>query len=68
MTIVPNLAVVAARLKSSTSIAAVIGQTLPLKPNGHRLVGLCPFHSERTPSFFVFDDHYIALAVASMAT
>ena len=30
-----------------------------LKRAGSRLTGLCPFHEERTPSFFIFhDNHY----------
>lgn len=30
-----------------------------LRRLGSRLVGLCPFHEERTPSFFIFsDNHY----------
>lgn len=30
-----------------------------LKRSGFRMTGLCPFHEERTPSFFIFpDNHY----------
>lgn len=29
-----------------------------LRHSGSRLVGLCPFHEERTPSFFIFPDNH----------
>lgn len=29
-----------------------------LRRSGLRLVGLCPFHKERTPSFFIFPDNH----------
>ena len=45
-------------LKSSVSIASIIGETLPLKRNGRLLASRCPFHGERTPSFYVYDDGY----------
>lgn len=28
-----------------------------LKPSGNKLVGLCPFHKEKTPSFYIFNDN-----------
>ena len=31
---------------------------MELKRAGSNLLGLCPFHSERSPSFTVFDDHF----------
>jgi DNA primase len=48
----------AERLKSAVSIAAVIGETLPLQRGGQHLVALCPFHNERTLSFTVYREHY----------
>jgi DNA primase len=43
------------QLKSQLDIADVIGQYVRLKRNGASpsLLGLCPFHSEKTPSFNV---------------
>ena len=45
----------AEQLKSQLNIVEVIGQYVPLKRQGSgvRYVGLCPFHSENTPSFNV---------------
>jgi len=40
-------------LKSRLNIADVVRRYLALKPAGSRLVGLCPFHNEKTPSFSV---------------
>ncbi len=40
-------------LKERADIAAVIGDHTELKRAGSRLKGLCPFHSEKTPSFTV---------------
>ena len=37
-------------------IATFIGQYVPLKKRGNDLVGLCPFHGEKTPSFHVHPD------------
>ncbi len=42
------------RIRASLDLAEVIGETVALKPAGReRLKGLCPFHSEKTPSFHV---------------
>ena len=46
------------RLKAATSLAAVIGETLPLKRAGRFMVALCPFRRERMQSFNVFTNHY----------
>jgi hypothetical protein len=46
------------QLKASTPIARVIGETLSLKRDGRFYVALCPFHGEKTPSFYVYPDHF----------
>ncbi|HAZ20081.1 MAG TPA: hypothetical protein DCY75_07940, partial [Clostridiales bacterium] len=38
-------------LKARIRIEDYIGQYVPLKRAGSNLVGCCPFHSEKTPSF-----------------
>lgn len=43
-------------LKARNDIMDVIGQYVTLKRAGSRYNGLCPFHSEKTPSFTVFPD------------
>ncbi len=43
-------------LHARVDIAAFIGQYVPLKKRGNDLVGLCPFHGEKTPSFHVHPD------------
>jgi DNA primase len=43
-------------VKSRLDIVEVIGAQVPLKRAGRNFSGLCPFHSERTPSFSVSPD------------
>jgi DNA primase len=45
------------QLKSSVDIVEVVGQYVRLKKAGARYVGLCPFHTEKTPSFGVHSVH-----------
>ena len=40
-------------VKEATDIVEVIGSRLELKHSGSHYKGLCPFHSEKSPSFFV---------------
>jgi len=40
-------------VKKAADIVEVIGQYVELKKRGQNYVGLCPFHSERSPSFTV---------------
>ena len=48
----------AERLKRAIPIAAVIGETLPLRRVGRQLIAVCPFHTEKTPSFCIYPDHF----------
>ncbi|MBI3279744.1 MAG: DNA primase [Acidobacteria bacterium] len=47
------------QLKSSVDIVRVVGEYVPLKRvgAGPRYTGLCPFHTEKTPSFSVHSGH-----------
>ena len=40
-------------LRGRVSLVDVVGRTMSLKRQGKELVGLCPFHNEKTPSFTV---------------
>ncbi len=43
-------------LRARCDIETIISQYVSLKKQGRRLMGLCPFHSEKTPSFNVSPD------------
>ena len=42
------------KIQEQTDIVEVIGEHVKLRKSGTRYVGCCPFHNERTPSFYVF--------------
>jgi DNA primase len=42
-----------ALIRDSIDVVALIGETVRLKNAGRNFKGLCPFHSEKTPSFMV---------------
>ena len=42
--------------RGSVVLSALVAPVTALKRSGRNLVGLCPFHAERTPSFFVNDE------------
>ncbi len=45
-------------LRARTPIAAIIGRSVRLSRSGREQKGCCPFHGEKTPSFYVYDDHF----------
>ncbi|WP_099158532.1 DNA primase [Virgibacillus ndiopensis] len=46
-------------VRKANDIADVIGEYVQLKKQGRNYVGLCPFHSEKTPSFSVTQEKQI---------
>ena len=47
------------KVREANDIAEVVKEYVPLSASGRNLKGLCPFHSEKTPSFMVNPDRQI---------
>lgn len=45
-------------LRARVPVAGVVGRRVPLQRSGKQWKGCCPFHGEKTPSFYVYDDGY----------
>jgi DNA primase len=46
-------------LRARTPLAAIVGRRARLVRSGRQWKGCCPFHGEKTPSFYVYEDgHY----------
>jgi DNA primase len=45
-------------LRLRTPLPGLIGRKTRLARSGRNWKGCCPFHGEKTPSFYVYDDHY----------
>ncbi len=45
-------------LRARTPLAAVVGRRVKLARSGRHWKGCCPFHGEKTPSFYVYDDGF----------
>ena len=48
-----------AEIRDSVDLVALISEYVPLRRQGARFVGLCPFHQEKTPSFGVSPRSFI---------
>ncbi|MFT8243338.1 DNA primase [Roseomonas sp. BN140053] len=45
-------------LRARTPLPPLVGRKVKLARNGRQWKGCCPFHNEKSPSFYVYDDHY----------
>lgn len=43
-------------IKRQVDLVEFIGRSTPLQKSGRSFKGLCPFHTEKTPSFYVFPE------------
>ena len=43
-------------VRARTVMSALVGQAVKLVKRGREMAGCCPFHAEKTPSFYVNDD------------
>ena len=45
-------------LRARTPLSALVGRRVKLSKSGRNWKGCCPFHGEKSPSFYVYDDHF----------
>jgi DNA primase len=45
-------------IRARTPLPAVVGRRVRLARSGKQWKGCCPFHGEKSPSFYVWEDHY----------
>ena len=45
-------------VRARTPLASLVGRRVKLSRSGRNWKGCCPFHGEKTPSFYVYDDHF----------
>ena len=45
-------------LRARTPMAALVGRRVRLVRSGRQFKGCCPFHGEKTPSFYVYEDGF----------
>ncbi len=43
-------------LRARTMLSALVGRTIKITKSGREFKGCCPFHNEKTPSFYVNDE------------
>ena len=46
------------RILSKSPLEVLIGEQVTLQKRSGRYLGCCPFHEEKSPSFYLYHDHY----------
>lgn len=46
------------RILQGVPLEKLIGETVKLQKKGSQYAGCCPFHNEKTPSFYIYTDNY----------
>ena len=55
------------QILAKTPLDQLIGEQVTLQSRAGKKMGCCPFHAEKTPSFYLYDDHSTtALAAGPM--